>query len=364
MAGALIIEENPGDKIDVDEDLLWIIQEVIGNDDNDVYKCVNTSQEFTVNGESMPTLKMRPGELHRWRFINATATPRGFMDLKFEKKSGGSYQPVEELYRIAVDGISFYGKQPEPMCSMKLSPANRADFLVQLEPGKYRVCKDKFPGVNAAQTKQVLAYVEVEGTEIPPSQQKKFLKKKKNIPGTAPAYLKPVTDGEVNNRTKNITFDASGTGCQPNSGAPISKQFEVNGKTYKPSGPHETVQNVDLNTAEEWTLTNTAGSYHPFHIHVNPFQIVEICNSDNGDSKLEKIDDGIWWDTFYIPANGHIKIRHRFSDYPGKFVFHCHILIHEDLGMMQNVNVIGTGVGPCQPCTPTSCPKEFEYGQS
>jgi len=46
-----------------------------------------------------------------------------------------------------------------------------------------------------------------------------------------------------------------------------------------------------------------------------------------------------WHDTFNIPANGSIRIRHRFEDFTGLFVFHCHILPHEDLGMMQTVNV-------------------------
>lgn len=328
MAGALIIEDPPADQIDVDQDLLWIIQEIIGDDDEDVYRCVTTSQEFTVNGESKPTLTMQPQELQRWRFINATATPRGFMTLRFQKKNGDTYEDVTTgVYRIAVDGISHYGQAPEFMSSMELSPANRADFLVQLEEGEYQVLKDKFTDANAANTPQTLAYINVTGTPV--SSPKEI---PDTIPGDFPDYLQPF-DTPAPDPAKTISFDAQFGGCAGQSPETvIPTQFEVDGEVYDPEGHDETVQNVDINTDEVWELTNTTGAAHPFHIHVNPFQVIEF----NGTA----VDNPIWWDTFYIPPNnGSIKIRHRFKNYPGKFVFHCHILIHEDLGMMQNVNV-------------------------
>ncbi|NET76323.1 multicopper oxidase family protein [Okeania sp. SIO1F9] len=346
MAGALIIEDPPADQIDVDQDLLWIIQEIIGNDDEDVYRCVTTSQEFTVNGQSQPTLTMQPQELHRWRFINATSTPRGFITLKFQKKnSDGDYEDVTTgVYRIAVDGISHYGQAPELMSSMELSPANRADFLVQLEEGEYRVFKDTFADVRAT-TAETLAYINVTGTPV--SSPKEI---PDTIPGDFPDYLQPF-DTPAPDPAKTISFDVAGSGCGGQTPETvIPREFQVNGEVYDPEGPDETVQNVDINTDEVWLLTNTTGAAHPFHIHVNPFQVIEI----NG----QAVNNPIWWDTFYIPRNrngtdGSIKIRHRFDNYPGKFVFHCHILIHEDLGMMQNVNVKGTGIPPCEPSDTT-----------
>jgi len=363
MAGALVIEDPREDKIDVDQDLLWIIQEIIGNDDENVYKCVNTSQEFTVNGQSQPTLTIKPQELCRFRFINATATPRGFMTLQFQKCNSAECDindvsddsPWEDVvsnvdftsgvFRIAVDGISHYGEAPTPMSSMQLSPANRADFLVKLEAGTYRVYKDAFPGVGATnRSKQALACINVTGTPV--SSPKDI---PATIPGDFPDYLKPF-DTPDPDPAKTISFDVEGSGCggQIGSGKVIPNQFEVDNKVYNPEPPNETVQNVDINTEEVWELTNTTGAAHPFHIHVNPFKVIEI----NGEAVPKK--DQIWWDTFYIPPqsngkDGSIKIRHRFDNYAGKFVFHCHVLIHEDLGMMQNVNVKGTGLAPCQP---------------
>ena len=86
--------------------------------------------------------------------------------------------------------------------------------------------------------------------------------------------------------------------------------------------------------AVEWTLVNEDVFQHPFHIHVNPFQVVEI----NG----RKVDKPVWWDTFLLPPkdlqtgkSSEVKIRMRFrSDVTGRTVFHCHFLPHEDNGMM------------------------------
>jgi FtsP/CotA-like multicopper oxidase with cupredoxin domain len=76
---------------------------------------------------------------------------------------------------------------------------------------------------------------------------------------------------------------------------------------------------------------------HPFHIHVNPFQVVE-----SSDPALET---GVFKDTVPIPPvqengqNGYVVIRSRFERYIGRFVLHCHILGHEDAGMMLLVEI-------------------------
>ena len=65
---------------------------------------------------------------------------------------------------------------------------------------------------------------------------------------------------------------------------------------------------------------------HPFHLHVWPVQVVE-----DGDRDLT---EPTWQDVVNIPANGKVKILIAFEDFTGKSVFHCHVLDHEDLGMM------------------------------
>jgi suppressor of ftsI len=84
---------------------------------------------------------------------------------------------------------------------------------------------------------------------------------------------------------------------------------------------------------EEWRLvvgdSQHGGSEgHPFHIHVNPFEVISV----NG--KL--LEPGTIKDTVWIPTESTVVIRMRFKEFIGKSVFHCHILPHEDTGMMQN----------------------------
>src|SRR5262249_37335032 len=79
---------------------------------------------------------------------------------------------------------------------------------------------------------------------------------------------------------------------------------------------------------------------HPFHIHVNPFQVIAI----NGQRYPEP---DVWWDTFSLPSKGTVTLRMFFRpDVIGTTVFHCHILPHEDLGMMSRIDLVPTGPPP------------------
>ena len=101
---------------------------------------------------------------------------------------------------------------------------------------------------------------------------------------------------------------------------------------------------------------NTSGSPHPIHIHVNPFQVVEFFDPGKMAQPMTFTpEEAIWRDTIVVPPNnGHVKIRHRFLTYFGSYVMHCHILIHEDVGMMVKVKVKdpdGKGQPPCKQVT-------------
>ena len=195
-------------------------------------------------------------------------------------------------------------------------------------------------------------------------------------------------------------------------GPGVAYQHTINDCQFedrRPKCEHADIVPVTLNRAEEWTIENTTGTNgpglidHPFHIHINPFQITEVfdpneylTNLKTGELLTDLVDGKtqpvmryvtgeksnkpeiaerqcvlkpdnpgtwsvagacgpqvtpshlIWWDTFAIPSArveqgkvipGYFKMRSRFVDYPGSYVFHCHILIHEDRGMMFTVEV-------------------------
>jgi FtsP/CotA-like multicopper oxidase with cupredoxin domain len=124
----------------------------------------------------------------------------------------------------------------------------------------------------------------------------------------------------------------------------------INGRRFEEGRIDEAML---LDTRQEWTVQNySAGLFvrHPFHIHVNPFQVVEVFDPGTMTEPLKLPQPWIWWDTFPIPLGkadssgkvtpGYFKMRTHFADFAGKFVNHCHILAHEDRGMMQLIEVV------------------------
>ena len=104
-------------------------------------------------------------------------------------------------------------------------------------------------------------------------------------------------------------------------------RFTFNGESFDPKVIN---QSVKLNTVEDWVITNNTHMAHPFHIHAWAFQVI-----DRGDGEAEPG----WKDTISVPVGASVRIRINFADFGGKTVYHCHILDHEDAGMMGIVRV-------------------------
>jgi FtsP/CotA-like multicopper oxidase with cupredoxin domain len=141
------------------------------------------------------------------------------------------------------------------------------------------------------------------------------------LPATlVPAY--PGIAGEPIVARRKVVFSGN------TSVAPV--QFFLDGKPFDASRDDAVVKG---GTVEEWTLVNEDVFQHPFHIHVNPFQVIDI----NG----TPVTDGVWWDTFPLPPKGSVKVRMKFRpDITGRTVYHCHILPHEDNGMMSAFTIL------------------------
>jgi peroxiredoxin len=105
--------------------------------------------------------------------------------------------------------------------------------------------------------------------------------------------------------------------------------FNVDGK---PFSKQESLK-LTLNTAEEWVVRAKRNA-HVFHIHVNPFELILEKGKDGSVTRSE------WRDTIFVDAGQEVTFRTRFRDYPGKTVLHCHILDHEDQGMMRLVEIL------------------------
>jgi FtsP/CotA-like multicopper oxidase with cupredoxin domain len=127
------------------------------------------------------------------------------------------------------------------------------------------------------------------------------------------------------------------------SGGPV---FQIDGKPYDPNRIDRTLV---LGGVDEWTLTSFTDPPvgHPFHIHVNPFQVVKIVAPNGSDVSVDgEANDkqyadlkGVWRDTLFVKPGYQVVMRTRYQRYIGDFVLHCHILDHEDQGMMQNIRI-------------------------
>jgi FtsP/CotA-like multicopper oxidase with cupredoxin domain len=97
--------------------------------------------------------------------------------------------------------------------------------------------------------------------------------------------------------------------------------FTINGRSFQASRVDTRVQ---LNTVEDWEISNATTMDHPMHVHTNAFQI----------AGPDGVPQPVWMDVVNVPANGRVRLRIRFEDFAGTTLYHCHILDHEDLGMM------------------------------
>lgn len=315
MAGALIVEETEKDRVpdqirNAPQKIL-ILQAVEEVEEKPQFLLkamdLNIAEDFTVNGVQNPTLPMNPGRIERWRIINAQGIVNGYVALQLNGA---------ELYHIAMDGL-FLPEMKRVTAPFLLAPGNRADFLVLIrEPGIYGLDTVGFDRTENQVPAQRLATVNVSG--------ERYREEVKGDMPPVPDYLKTTLNDPIAVKrelcfTKGMTLN--------------NLKFDAN----------RVDQCMTVGTTEEWILKNLTGGDHPFHIHVNPFEVF-----------TEEGKPGRWQDTVNIPPGGQVRMRMRIRNYGGKFVLHCHILTHEDRGMMQLVEVKLGGQCP-RPPSPHKC---------
>ena len=126
--------------------------------------------------------------------------------------------------------------------------------------------------------------------------------------------------------------------------AMMHMQPTINGRTFQMTKvtPDEVVK---LNTTEMWKFVNSRTGMqmpHPVHVHDVQFQIVERTPSDIGwDSIKDGFVDNGWKDTVLLMPGMEAKVIMSFKDYTGLYLYHCHNLEHEDMGMMRNFLIKG-----------------------
>lgn len=361
-----------------------------------------------VNGQAHPIVKMRPGEIQRWRFVGATMQASALLRIGFHDTADGSDKP--QVRQIAMDGVQFspdnYQCQPilnNPDCSheednsefdelsdFNLAPGNRIDVLVKAPstPGKHCMVLDVRVKLedrldNAIRTRQAAQMARI-------AQDCNYTKQAGD-PAFGPLLIVEVTDEANMNmafptvaqfpQTPSYLADISSVEKQQDLFYQMHKQtqlkdvqFWISQTKFNPQCFNETLV---LDKAEEWTIYNNSLKVsHPFHIHQNPFQLLE-------ESRVYEVKDAngnlidrtrkqwqyrypLWRDTLALPLSfdatdpttnalafkpnseptsaeqpwGVAKIRYVAKEFTGPFVNHCHILGHEDRGMMHATQAV------------------------
>ncbi len=278
-------------------------------------------------------------------------------------------------FEIASDGLTH--RQAITKNQTILQPGYRSDLLMVFpNAGEYCVIDGNLPAIDSvsgdAESRRLLGTVSVSPGLPVGNDPTAYLTK---VLMTAARQWMPndVKRKVTEDLTRNLRLDAflphatisdeelaeaeRRTRCAPKCGQEVvfdiaGGKFMVNGEAYNPANSRDLI----LGNVEEWKLTSLAGS-HPFHIHVNPFQVSRILDPQGVDVSLPGSGDseyagtkGIWKDTLFVKGGYTLYVRTRYQRYIGEYVLHCHILDHEDQGMMQNVRVLlpdgqGGGVG-------------------
>ena len=270
-----------------------------------------------VNGAYRPKVPIRPGEVQRWRILNAVDNP--MVKLRLE---GAAFT------LLANDGNTI--DRATRVKDLLIGAGERREVLVRGAPaGRYELRSLSFrqyQGSPAGGNGHDLPVATVVSSGRRVSRKQRVGLK---LSGEQDLRGKPISS-----RHKIVFSEAP----QPNG----QTAFLLNGMVFD---PRRTDQRMRLGKVAEWTIVNRSDEWHSFHIHVNDFQVTKVSGKAPprvSDGKVRDVGGGDVdpEDTAKLPPRKTVKFLTRPTDFTGKFVFHCHVAFHEDHGMMGTVEVV------------------------
>jgi FtsP/CotA-like multicopper oxidase with cupredoxin domain len=280
-----------------------------------------------VNGQVRPRIATTAGQTERWRVVNTCVSRHLRLEL-----TGAEVQLL---------GVDVDRHQPRDLTDLVLAPGNRAELLVTADAGTspFRTLPYDRGGMGMGMMggggrnfgsdggAVVLATVEADGS----GQADDGPTASGGVDGGGAATSSALPEqallrdlrGAVPGARRTISFTMG-------MGMGAGMQFGFNGQEFDPD---RTDQDPAAGSVEEWTILNTTPMDHPFHLHVWPMQVVGA----NGSA----VEDPFWRDVVLVPAGESRTVRIAFNTFTGRTVYHCHILDHEDAGMMGVVEASG-----------------------
>ncbi|WP_029603315.1 multicopper oxidase family protein [Kocuria rhizophila] len=320
LYGAIVVEDP--DPVPVARERVLVVSDLTLDDSGNLAEVSppqrmmgREGETVLVNGQVRPRAGAAPGERELWRVVNAC--------------------PVRYL-RLTLDGQTLrllgrdVGRLPEPveLTEVTLAPGNRVELLVDTREGASTLTAapvdrgsmdgmmgGAMPGDGPGTDEPIeLLTLEVTGDRaadagpVPPGPVLRDLREE-------PVAARRTLDFAMGMGMGGMMGGMRGPGQM--------MSFTIDGR---PFDAERTDQRVRVGTVEEWTLTNSSPMDHPMHLHVWPMQVVTEAGREVAAPR--------WLDVVNVPAFGEVTVRVAFDDFAGRTVYHCHILDHEDLGMM------------------------------
>ena len=257
--------------------------------------------ELLVNGRKLPVYTVTPGATERWRIINATA------DRYLRLSLDGHYFAV-----VGTDGGLL--DQPLPgLSEWLLAPAQRVEIVVSMNTRRstrYTLRDLGYGGGMNGSSDSELMTIQTSGAVA-------------LAPIELPRILRPIVELGPATVQQQVVLSGAGMG--------MTGAFLINGKRFD-------MDRVDLESVvgrvELWEIVNASFMDHPIHIHGTQFQVVG--RTVRGVPIAAALPG--WFDTVNVPAGETVTIKTQ-QMLPGKRMFHCHLLPHEDAGMMAVLDV-------------------------
>jgi FtsP/CotA-like multicopper oxidase with cupredoxin domain len=262
---------------------------------------------FTLNGSLRPQIKIAPGERQFWRVVNASADR--YVDLQLE---GQSFEIV------AMDGMPIARNDPHHPTRVAdrvlLPPAGRVEAIVT--------------GPAATKSTRLVSRCVDTGPQGDPNPAMILAD---IVPQSASQATPRIPQSSLKPYVKSLDLTAEEK-APPRFTAIFSEDkdgFYINGEKFAPNAAP--MVHAQIGTLQHWKIVNASGELHPMHIH----QVHFLPYAENDRS----IADPLWMDTVNVPVGGSVDVIVDFTDpvIRGMSVFHCHLLNHEDKGMMAKV---------------------------
>jgi FtsP/CotA-like multicopper oxidase with cupredoxin domain len=253
-----------------------------------------------------------------WRVLNASA------DTYFDLQLTDNGRP-QLLAVVAMDGAPL--KRLLNRTSILLSPGGRAEFIVQASPAAQLVSRRYDTGPDGqANPARVLARLVPGGGDVLPRMPTAgpAVAPANDLTGLQPARERSFYLSEDLSDSEDPKYFITESGAKPKVFDMMSKEPDIT---------------VEQGTVEDWIIENRARESHTFHIHQLHFQVMERDGRKMGEPPMLDTIDLPYWDGKGPYPSVSLRMDFRSPAIVGTFPYHCHILEHEDAGMMGTIRV-------------------------